>query len=251
MRIMLTGLVWLNVFAVATHADILVADGRFADWALEDSGIATVVVEPDGGNPGARVSITTTSTGGKAMGFAVKNDLSTDLALEGLSADFSIGVKSGPGAFGSGQAIGLLVEQGGVMYRKTLGLTGFPRDWDPVGFTTTLNGADFIAGALTADLGGGVDTRFGFFAFNTLSPQLTNHYDNFELVIRGIDIPEPASTALLCPSMIAIVGRLRPRRRPDRQVGDTGGRAQSGSAHAAPHPVCAATGRHASRSPRA
>lgn len=57
-------------------------DGDFFDWSFSATGTATASVEAAGGNPGARINVTTVS-GATVFGTAIKNDFDTTVALEG------------------------------------------------------------------------------------------------------------------------------------------------------------------------
>ena len=101
----------------------------------------------------------------------------------------SLDVLNGPGTFNQGQAISLLVEQGGILYSSSLGLTfathvtfdtlQFPGSFVAIQFSRL----DGMAG--TPNLDGTVATRFGFLAANSGSGDLTMYYDNYLLTLEG------------------------------------------------------------------
>src|SRR6266550_4677228 len=103
----------------------LITDGDFSAWTFDATGTATVTREASGGNPDARLNITTIS-GPSVEGLAIKSDFSTSDTLAASTFTLSLDVLSGPGAFADGQEIELLVEQGGTIYGTGLGVTGFP-----------------------------------------------------------------------------------------------------------------------------
>ena len=105
--------------AASAHAGVI-TDGDFSAWSFGATGTATVTRELSGGNTGERLNITTVS-GPAVYGTAIKSDFSSTSALAGAPFTLTVDVLSGPGAFGQGQAIQLLVEQNGSTY-GTLGL---------------------------------------------------------------------------------------------------------------------------------
>jgi len=191
------------IIASSLQAQTVITDGDFTNFSFGSHGTgvatATVVREAAGGNPGARLNITTITTfTDVAFGTAIKNDFSTNVPLAGTSFTLSLDVLSGAGGFGQGQAIELLVEQNGTVYATPLGITGFPRNFDTVTFIGVFNAASFTrvigAGPLTPAFNGSVTTRFGFAGGNLNSLTLTQYYDNFRLVIAAVAAP-PLPTA--------------------------------------------------------
>jgi hypothetical protein len=181
----------------------LITDGDFATWTFGATGTATVTREPSGGNPGARLNITTVS-GPTVYGTAIKSDFSTSGALSGAAFALSLDVLSGPGAFGQGQGLLLLVEQNSNVYGTSLGITGFPRNWDQLTFGGSFTASLFTqligAGPANPDFTGGVATQFGFAGGNSISGTLTQYYDNFRLesaALSSATVPEPSSLLLL------------------------------------------------------
>jgi len=180
----------------------LITDGDFATWTFGATGTATVTRELSGGNPGARLNITTVS-GTTVFGTAIKSDFSTTGALSGAFS-LSLDVLSGPGAFGQGQGIQLLVEQNSNVYGTSLGITGFPRNWDQLTFNGSFTASLFTkligSGPANPDFTGGVATEFGFAGGNSISGTLTQYYDNFRLestALPSTTVPEPCSLLLL------------------------------------------------------
>ena len=166
-------------------------------WTFASYGVnavtARAVVVGAGGTPGARLNITTASGGAFTL---------------------SLDVLSGAGGFGQGQAIQLLIEQGGSVYALGLGVTGFPIP----SFTTQTFSGNFNAGSFTLVSGGGpatpafdgvTSTRFGFAAGNNMSATLTQYYDNFRLTIpasvAGAARPIPTLSTW---GMLALLGVL-------------------------------------------
>lgn len=222
----------LGFLSLASQAAVVFNDGDFTNWTFgsfsSGGGSATAVVEPAGGNPGARVNVTTvTATVTESgSGSGVKNDYSTTAQLEGTPVALILDVLSGPGSFGQGQGISLLVEQGGTVYALALGITNVQASFTTLTFNGTLTGASFSrisgAGPATPNLGGGVVTRFGFAAGNTNSQTLTQYYDNVRLDLTPVVVPPPPSPAANIPTLsqwalillagllgLAALGRLR------------------------------------------
>jgi len=215
--------VGLAVAAASATAQTVVSD--CCDWASgwtfssygANAGTASAVVEGSGGNPGARLNITTVTPGSPdtAFGTAILSAVSTAAPVSGGAFTLSIDVLSGAGAFGQGQAIQLLVEQGGSVYELPLGVTGFPIS----SFTTETFSGTFAAGAFTRVSGGGpatptfdgaTSTRFGFAAGNNMSGTLTQYYDNFRLTIPAVVAAGPAQPipSLSTWSLLALIGLL-------------------------------------------
>ena len=196
------------VLASAPALALLITDGDFSTWTFSSfgTGTATVTREPAGGNPGARLNVTT-STGGSltAFGTALKTDSQVSSALEGLAFTLSLDVLSAPGTFGQGQAIHLLVEQGGTIYTQSLGVTNVQASFATVQFVGVLTAGSFArqigAGPTTPIFDGSVVTRFGFAAGNSISGVLTQYYDNFSLDIAGLTpTPTPTTVASATPT---------------------------------------------------
>lgn len=195
-------LVLFLVLAAAPAAAQVVSDGDFSAWVFGSfgtGGSASMTREPTGGNPGARLNVTTSTASSTAFGTGLKTDFQTTAPLEGLAFTLSLDVLSGKGAFGQGNAIQLLVEQAGTIYTLSLGVTNVQASFTTLQFPGVLNAASFArqsgAGPATPVFNGSVATRFGFAAGNSLSSPLTQYYDNFALTIAGLT-PTPSPTAI-------------------------------------------------------
>jgi hypothetical protein len=214
--------------ATTASAEVIV-DGDFASWSFSSynigGGSATMTVEANGGNPGARLNVTTvTGVAQTAFGTGVKTDFSTGAPLSG-DYTLSLDVLSGAGAFGQGQAIQLLVEQSGSVYAATVSppVTGFPLNpFTTLQFTGTFTPGLFTrvigAGPAAPTFDGSVTTRFGFAAGNQNSATLTQYYDNFRLEIPSLQslaaAPALNQTALLLLGFgLAAIGTLAIARR--------------------------------------
>jgi hypothetical protein len=201
----------LALCAVGAQAAVVFNDGDFTNWSFgstaTNGGSATAVVEAAGGNPGARVNVTTVTPApaDTAGGTALKNDYSTTGILTGTPFTLTLDVLSGAGAFGDGQGIYLLVEQSGSLYVAGLGVTGVRASFTTLAFPGTFSAASFTrisgAGPATPNLGGGTVTRFGFVAANTGSSTLTQYYDNVRLDIAPVVVPPPASQPTGIPTL--------------------------------------------------
>jgi hypothetical protein len=174
-------------------AGIVFTDGEFTNWSFGSHGNSSVGVgrQVSGGNPGARVAISTsTFTGATGYGFGVKDDYSTTAALDGTGFTLTLDVLAGTGVIGDGQGIQLVVEQGGSIYATNLGITGVRASFTTLSFNGTLNPGSFQrvqgSGPLQPSFTGGVATRFGFAAGNTLSPAMEQYYDNVRLNLAAL-----------------------------------------------------------------
>ena len=167
-----------------------VYDGDFGNWEFSSVATATAFVEESNGNPDARINITTVSTihGVSAAGLAINLDYSTKRHLAHNEFVVGLDVLSGPGAHRDGQRIFLLVKQNGDIYRTNLGVTGYPCYWDTFTWTGSLVDTTFDHivgdGPEFPDFTGGVETFFGFSAWNHISGVLTQYYDNFTLELH-------------------------------------------------------------------
>ena len=183
----------LALMVTVARAEVI-ADGDFSGWRFGAYGVggsARAVVEPAGGNPGARLKVTTaTLPADTAYATAIKPDFVTRAPLAGARFTLTLGVLSGDGAFGDGQAIALLIEQNGTVYALPVGTTAVRERFAALPFSGT-----FTAGAFTRVAGGGpaqpvldgsAATRFGFAAGNSDSLTLTQYYDNFGLEVIGL-----------------------------------------------------------------
>jgi len=209
------------ILVTSAHATV-VADGDFSTWTFDSSGTgsATVTRETSGGNPDARLNVTTVTLSATAFGTGIKSDFSTNAALDGGSFTLSLDVLSGSGDFGQGQFIDLLVEQNGSVYATPLGVTGFPHSsFATITFNGTFNEGSFVkvigSGPNTPSFNGSATTRFGFAAGNTNSGTLTQYYDNFLLDFATAS-PAPAlsnSSLIVLAGLLTAGGMLWQKRR--------------------------------------
>lgn len=201
----------LCVLSFTAQGAIVFTDGDFTAWSFGSytagAATATVTLEAAGGNPGARLNVTTVTPtfADTGVGTGIKNDYSTTDQLEGTPFILALDVLSGPGTFGDGQSMNLLVEQGGTVYALALGVTGVQVAFSPLSFGGTLNAGSFTrvsgAGPATPNLDGGVTTRFGFGAGNTGSNTLTQFYDNVSLDLTPVVAPPPETPAAPVPTL--------------------------------------------------
>ena len=224
-------LLLLVLFARAASAVVVINDGDFSGWILgsysSGGGSATATVEGASGNPGARLNVTTITVGPTqtAFGTAIKPDYSTTAVLAGTPFVVTFDALSGAGAFGDGQAVQLLVEQGGAVYALPIGVTGVLAAFTQVSLGGSFNAASFTlvsgAGPATPNLGGGTSTRFGLAAGNTNSATLTQYYDNFTLDLTpvviaassGVPVPTLSAWAIALLGLSLGVAALARRRR--------------------------------------
>jgi len=194
----------LALVSSAAHSAVVFNEGDFSTWIFgsygSGGGTATMTREAAGGNPGARLNATTVTPGATAFGYAtsINPDYSTTATLAGTPVTVALDVLSGPGAFGQGQSILVLIEQGGAVYALDLGFTNVQASFTRLSFSGTLNAASFTlvqgSGPATPNLNGGVVTRFGLATANSGSGVLTQYYDNVSLDISPITV-SPTSTA--------------------------------------------------------
>jgi hypothetical protein len=193
------------------NAQIYFFDGNFSAWNFTNSGSGggsgTMSLEASGGNPGARLNVTTmtgtihTGSGitASAWGIGVNPNWATSQPLDGTQYDLGFDVISGAGSFGQGQAVGLIVQQGTAWYLDIVStpITGFQTSWTSQSFGGSFVAANFRlqagAGPSHPDFSGTTATAFGFTAFNGDSGNLTQYYDNISLGITPV--PEPSTCA--------------------------------------------------------
>jgi len=217
--VMLAAVVMLSV--PAAQAAVVFNEGDFSAWTFGSyavgGGTATMTREAAGGNPGARLNVTTVtnSLAQSAFGTGIKSDFSTSTALAGTGFTVILDVLSGAGAFGQGQAVQLLVEQGGAVYAYPLGITSVQAAFTSLAFTGVFNAASFTlvsgSGPATPNFSGGVVTRFGIAAGNTNSATLTQYYDNVRLDLAVVgaaastaDIPTLSTWALIATILLLV-----------------------------------------------
>lgn len=201
--------------AIAGAATI--SDGAFSNWSFTILGNGAMSVEPSGGNPGARLNMTTTtSLSSTVYGLGTNLDFSTAEALSGIFS-LNLDVLSGLNDFGAGQSISLLVQQGSDIYLQFLGNTGAVQNtFTPMTFQGSFIAASFThlvgAGAATPNLAGGTSTFFGLGVINSSNNRtLTKYYDNYSLTYTST-APEP-STMLLFGLAALGLAAFRTRKR--------------------------------------
>lgn len=176
-----------------------IEDGNFVGWTFGSTGTATASLEPAGGNPGARLNISTIS-GERVRGIALNPTFSSTSSLQGSPFTLSLDFLSGLGASVNGQGIALLVLQGTTLYEFFLGETGFSNTWNTVSFTQAFLPTNFTRldglGPLQPDFASGVTTSFGFAGSNAFNGSVTQYYDNFRLESAAL-VPEPSTFGLL------------------------------------------------------
>ncbi len=171
--------------------DGTLVDGEFLNWSFNSvGGGGSAAREDSGGNPGARLRISTSAPVGTNTVTAIKDDYTTNFPFEGDTFTFSVDFLSGAGAHDDGQALLLLVQQGSDIYGLPLGITRVQTDWTRLVRNGTFNQAAFShilgPGAPMPDFSSGAPTKFGFAGQNSDS-SITNYYDNFHLVVKSPD----------------------------------------------------------------
>jgi hypothetical protein len=80
-------------------------DGEFLIWSFDSTGGGgSAAREDSGGNPGARLRISTSAPSGTNTVTAIKDDFTTNIPFEGDTFTFSVDFLSGEGAAGDGQS---------------------------------------------------------------------------------------------------------------------------------------------------
>jgi hypothetical protein len=215
---------WMNAASALTIFDPTDWTSGWVYSTVEVAGVGTasLTVEPAGGNPGARLNVTTvTPTGADtAFGAALYQAVTISAPTTGTSFVMKIDVLSGPGGFGGGQAVQVLVGQGGSLYQTNVGITG----WPILTFTTLTYTGTFTAGAFTKVSGPGpatpsfdgvTPTSFGFAVGNNKSATLTQYYDNWNITFTPAGasgtpaiIPAVSMGSLLFLAILILVSGL-------------------------------------------
>jgi hypothetical protein len=176
-------------------------------------------LEASGGNPGARLNVTTmtgmTHTGSgiteSAWGIGVNPNWTISQPLNGTQFTVGYDVIAGAGSFGQGQSVGLIVQQGSACYLDITStpVTGFETSWTTESFTGAFDATNFRlqtgTGPSQPDFSGATPTTFGFTAFNGDSGTVNQYYDNISVTIAPV--PEPSTWALLAlglPFLLAL-----------------------------------------------
>jgi hypothetical protein len=223
---------WLSTAGAITVSDP-------SDWAsgwvystveVAGAGTATFTVEATGGNPGARLNSTTvTPTGADtAFGAALYQATSVPAPPDGTSFVMKLDVLSGPGGFGQGQAVQVLVAQAGSLYQTGVGITGWPfNTFTTLSFTGTFSASAFTriagAGPATPSFDGATPTTFGFAVGNNMSATLTQYYDNWNITFApaapaagSAVIPTLATSSLVLLAILIALATLTARKRISR-----------------------------------
>jgi hypothetical protein len=194
-RIILSLSITSLLFANAAHAQVVnIQDGSFSNWIFgswgSGGGTGSMAVTNTAGNPPpALINTTTTPGGAYGSGYGVDNAYVTSSPIEGLTYKLSLLFESGPGAFGLGQGLGLVVEQNGVYWlsRKTFG-SGLSQTWKKLADHGLLSANSFTrlsaSGPKKPDFTSGVPTQFGFGSFVGSSGTFSMYYDDFALTIQ-------------------------------------------------------------------
>lgn len=196
--------------ALPLQAQFYFFDGVFSSWTFTNAGSGggsgTMSLETSGGNPGARLNVTTmtgdTHSGSgiteSGWGIGVDPDWTVSQPLTGDEFTMGFDILSGPGSFGQGQSVGLIVQQGTAYYLDIVStpVTEFETSWTTESFNGTLDPGSFRlqagSGPSQPDFSGATPTTFGFTAFNGDSGNVTQYYDNISLTV----VPEPSACAL-------------------------------------------------------
>lgn len=164
------------------------------------------------GNP-APALVVTTGTNAETRNAFMVGGLTYDLSMGGVQS-LSYSVDYDPfQAFGQGQAFGLVVEQNGVYYVSTAGVTNAVPGFQ-TGGEQMLTSTDFAPrlgnGMLDFSQGAG-ELSFGLYSANSGGNGISVAYDNLELtLIKDMAaIPLPASLPLLLLGLGGLALRAR------------------------------------------
>ena len=221
-------LVWVNTAGAVTVSDPTDWAAGWAYSQVETAGVGTAhfVVEPVGGNPGARLRSTTVTPTGADTAFSAAVYTATTLPapVAGTPCAMRVDVLSGAGGFGQGQAVQALVSQGGSLYQTSLGVTGFPLNaFTTLTFNGTFNPAAFTriagAGPATPAFDGVTPTNFGFAVGNTMSATLVQYYDNWSITFAvaiapaapAIPVPALSDAMLMVLALLVALGAVAAR----------------------------------------
>jgi hypothetical protein len=219
------------MLSVGTANAVTVSDPT--DWAsgwtfssvtTQGAGTASITFVATGGNPGARVNVTTVtpSVTDSAYGTAIYNSVQVPAPTSGTAFQMKIEALSGAGAFGQGQGVVALVEQGGSIYQAAFGITGFPlNSFTPLSFNGVFVAGNFTKltgpGPATPTFDGSTPTRFGFAAGNGNSGTLTQYYDNWSIEYGTASASTPVPMfppwgLVLLTALVALAGMKMARR---------------------------------------
>jgi hypothetical protein len=219
---------WVGIASAVTISDPSDWTSGWAYSTVVVAGVGTAVftVEPAGGNPGARLNSTTVTPTGADTAFNAAHFQAVTVPAPPSGTPFAmqIDVLSGAGAFGQGQAVQILVGQGGSLYQSQLGITGSGFG----SFTTLTFNGSFTAGlftkisgpgAATPSFDGVTATTFGFVTGNTQSATLTQYYDNWNVTyalpvqVSATPVPALSDGLLLLLAMLVALTAFAARRR--------------------------------------
>ena len=199
-----------SAFCIGGASGVTIADPSdwSAGWAyssvdIAGAGSASFAVEPAGGNPGARLASTTVTptSADTAFSAALYQAVTVPAPMEGVLFSMRVDVQSGPGGFGQGQGVEVLVGQAGSLYRTGVGITGWPLNaFAPLTFDGTFTAATFTrvagGGPSAPSFDGVTPTTFGFAVGNNMSATLVQYYDNWSLTYSA-----PAASAAPIPAL--------------------------------------------------
>ena len=232
----------VTVFSDTTFNNADYALGAFKDASVTVNSYGQIL---SGGNPGAALQGTVSSTGVNLTGVlftALNTGFVYDPAANGAvtSLDVSLDRFANPTNGGTGSLVGsyslrLLAEQDGQLYQATFvfGPFGQPGGtWHGLAQTGvaasdffTLDASNFATGSATGGLNFGGDAiTFGFAmrgsgavdsagAPSTFDQTNDLRADNFSLTLHSASVPEPANWALMIMGLGAVGGAMRLRRR--------------------------------------
>ena len=214
----------LGLAATSEAHSITLNDGDFTNWSFSQLSAAHPTQGSWGdmsASSGMITNTTYTPSGSTAGGVGVYNGFALDPSEYGGIIDVSMSIdwKSGPGAFGAGQAIAIVIFQDDYFYGFHTGTTGTSSSWTSYSSAPMdLTDSAFSWNSATGVVAGSPDfsedgspIRFGFAGTNSNSGTLTNYYDNWSMTINtnSAPVPEPATMFLFGSTLIGLVGIRR------------------------------------------
>jgi hypothetical protein len=195
--------------AVFTDGNFLDSEWTMTTFPTSATGQFTERIA-SGGNPGAYKRVATINNN-FTYNAHLRAFMTYDPAASGAitSLDWSIDFKNF-NSFGLGQGYGIVLSQGGTLYRGSFFATGLAGGWQTTSQTglTAANFTEGISGAANPNFtASGAPITFGFMTSNGNAATIDIGYDNYRVDIASV--PEPATLATLSLGILAVRRRKR------------------------------------------